>query len=34
MYRRSVNKSRSAKKFRKATSKTDRRNIMRGGYRL
>lgn len=35
MYRKPVNKGRSARKFRQAVSKTDRRNLIhRGGYRL
>lgn len=35
MYRKSVNKRSSAKKFRQAAGKTDRRNLIsRGGYRL
>lgn len=35
MYRKSVNKRSSAKKFRKATGKTRRENLIsRGGYRL
>lgn len=38
MFRKSVNKSRGASKFRKQSSKTNRRNVapppMRGGYRL
>jgi hypothetical protein len=34
MYRKAVNKSRSARKFRQATAKTDRKNLARGGFRL
>lgn len=35
MHRQHVNKRRSASSFRKAVSKTDRRNLIhRGGYRL
>jgi hypothetical protein len=35
MYRKSVNKRRSAKSFRSAVGKTDRKNLInRGGYRL
>jgi len=35
MFRRSVNKRKSAKAFRSSVSKTDRKNLIhRGGYRL
>lgn len=35
MFRRTVNKRKSAKQFRSAVGKTDRKNLIhRGGYRL